>query len=367
MRSMAIDRRTILKMGLKAGAAGAFTLLVPIVGARADMRPAYVATRREADGSFAAIVIDETGEVLFRESLDGRGHDIALSPDRSLAVFFARRPGYFALVVDLDGRQRKLAFTPPPGKHFYGHGFFAPDGRLLYVTESGGEDETGLIGVYDVAAGFVRIGGYPTHGLDPHEALLLPDGKTMVVANGGMQTHPDDERLVINLATMEPSLAYIDIATGDLVEQVSLGAELHQVSLRHMGIDRQGAVWIGGQYQGPPTDEVPLVVRHRLGRALKPIPAPAKVYASLRQYVGSVSANADGSLIATTSPRGGTVIEWNAETGAVVSQRALADVCGVAPEGDGFLVSDGMGQLTEEEGLLRAYPRTAWDNHLRKV
>jgi hypothetical protein len=108
-------------------------------------------------------------------------------------------------------------------------------------------------------------------------------------------------------------------------------------------------------------------VRHRLGRALKPIPAPAKVYASLRQYVGSVSANADGSLIATTSPRGGTVIEWNAETGAVVSQRVLADVCGVAPEGEGFLVSDGMGQLTEEEGLLRAYPRTAWDNHLRKV
>jgi hypothetical protein len=362
MRSMAIDRRTILK----AGAAGAFSLLVPIVG-RADMRPAYVATRREVDGSFAAIVLDETGEVLFLEALDGRGHDIALSPDRSLAVFFARRPGYFALVIDLEGRQRKLAFTPPPGKHFYGHGFFSPDGRLLYATESGGEDETGMIGVYDVAAGFIRIGGYPTHGLDPHEALLLPGGKTMVVANGGMQTHPDDERLVLNLATMEPSLAYIDIATGDLVEQVSLGEELHQVSLRHMGIDGSGAVWIGGQYQGPPTDEVPLVVRHRLGEMLKPISAPAKVYASLRQYVGSVSANKDGSLIATTSPRGGTVIEWNAETGAVVSQRVLADVCGVAPEGVGFLVSDGLGQLTEETGLLRAYPQTAWDNHLRKV
>ncbi len=362
MRSMAIDRRTLLK----AGAAGAFSLFIPIVG-RADMCPAYVATRREADGSFAAIVIDDAGEVLFQEALDGRGHDIALSPDRSLAVFFARRPGYFALVVDLEGRQRKLAFTPPPGKHFFGHGFFSPDGRLLYATESGGEDETGLIGIYDVAAGFIRIGAHATRGLDPHEALLLPGGRTVVVANGGMQTHPDDERLVLNLATMEPSLSYIDLATGDLVAQVSLAADLHQVSLRHMGIDMSGAVWIGGQYQGPPTDEVPLVVRHRLGQDLMPISAPAKVYASLRQYVGSVSANADGSLIATTSPRGGVVIEWNAQTGAVVSERTLTDVCGVAPEGDGFLVSDGQGQLTEEDGLLRTYPQTAWDNHLRKV
>jgi hypothetical protein len=326
-----------------------------------------VAARREADGSFAAVVLDEAGELLFSESLDGRGHDIALSPDRRLAVYFARRPGRFALVVDLDKRARRLAFAPPPGHHFHGHGFFSPDGRLLYASENGADEENGTLGIYDVEAGFIRVGDYSTGGIGPHEALLLPDGRTVVIANGGMLTHPDDERLVLNLATMEPSLAYIDLATGDVVDRVSLAADLHQVSLRHMGIDGEGEVWIGGQYQGPPTDKVPLVVRHKRGRDPVPIAASPEVYASLRQYVGSVSPNGDGSLIATTSPRGGVVIEWDARTGNVVSQRTLADVCGVAPEGSGFLVSDGFGQLYEEDGLLRSYPSTAWDNHLRRV
>jgi hypothetical protein len=362
MRSTAIDRRSFLK----AGAAGAFSLFVPISG-RADARPAYVAARRESDGSFAAVVIDEAGELLFKESLDGRGHDIALSPDRRLAVFFARRPGRFALVVDLERRARRLAFTPPPGHHFYGHGFFSPDGKLLFATENGAADETGALGIYDVAAGFVRVGAWSTHGIGPHEALLLPDKRTVVIANGGMQTDLNDERLVLNLATMEPSLAYVDLVTGELVDRVALGPDLHQVSLRHMGIDAEGAVWIGGQYQGPPTDEVPLVARHKRGGELVALSAPPKVYGSLRQYVGSVSANADGSLIATTSPRGGVVIEWDAKSGNVVSERKLDDVCGVAPEGSGFLVSDGLGGLYEEEGLLTSYPQTAWDNHLRRV
>jgi uncharacterized protein len=363
MRWMETDRRALLK----AGAAGAFSLLVPVAG-RAGTRPAYVAARREPDGSFGAVVLDEAGEVLFREALDGRGHDIALSPDRRLVVYFPRRPGRFALVVDLDSRARRLAFTPPPGRHFYGHGFFSADGRLLYATESGPGDE-GALGIYDVAAGFVRVGAFPTGGIGPHESLILPDGRTVVVANGGMLTHPDDERLVLNLATMAPSLAYIDLATGDIVERVRLAADLHQVSLRHMGIDGAGAVWIGGQYQGPPTDQVPLVVRHVRGREPAPISAPPSLYSSLRQYVGSVSPNADGSLIATTSPRGGVVIEWETKTGNVVSTRTLVDVCGVAPEatGQGFLVSDGLGRLHDEAGLLRDHPETAWDNHLRRV
>jgi uncharacterized protein len=363
MHSMAIDRRSVLR----AGAAAAFSILVPVSG-RADLRPAYVAARREADGSYAAIVLDEAGDVLFREALDGRGHDIALSPERRLAVYFARRPGRFALVVDLEKRVRKLAFTPPPGRHFYGHGFFSADGGLLYATENGPDDK-GTLGIYDVAAGFVRVDAYSTGGIGPHEALILSDRRTVVVANGGMVTHPDNERLVLNLATMEPSLAYIDLASGDVIDRVGLAADLHQVSLRHMGIDGSGAVWVGGQYQGPPTDHVPLLVRHVRGREPATIDASPSVYGALRQYVGSVSPNLDGSLIATTSPRGGVVVEWDAATGNVVSNRKLADVCGVAPGefGSGFMVSDGLGQLHDEAGLVGDYPETAWDNHLRKV
>ena len=110
MRSTAIDRRNLLK----AGAAGAFALFVPIAG-RAGERPAYVAARREADGSFAAVAIDEAGEVLFKESLDGRGHDIALSPDRKLACT-TRCCTKSRLIPPFPGTSRKnvlvISFAP---------------------------------------------------------------------------------------------------------------------------------------------------------------------------------------------------------------------------------------------------------------
>ena len=36
------------------------------------------------------------------------------------------------------------------GRHFFGHGVFSPDGKLLYATENDFEAARGVIGVYDV-------------------------------------------------------------------------------------------------------------------------------------------------------------------------------------------------------------------------
>lgn len=49
---------------------------------------------------------------------------------------------------------------------------------------------------------------------------------------------------------MAPSITYIDIATGDRLEQVSLKPELHQLSIRHMAEDARGRIWFGGQFEG---------------------------------------------------------------------------------------------------------------------
>ena len=42
--------------------------------------------------------------------------------------------------------------------------------------------------------------------------LLMPDGETFVVANGGIETHPDYGRAELNLETMDPSVAFVDRA-----------------------------------------------------------------------------------------------------------------------------------------------------------
>jgi hypothetical protein len=38
---------------------------------------------------------------------------------------------------------------------------------------------------------YKQIGEFEAHGMEPHDIALLSDGRTMVIANGGIRTHPD--------------------------------------------------------------------------------------------------------------------------------------------------------------------------------
>lgn len=358
---MAIDRRDFLT------AIAAFGVMPIATLARADGAPAFVAARMDGPANFSVAVLDHAGTVLFSEALDGRAHDIAIAPDRRTVVVFARRPGFFALVIDLAGRKRVATFAPPAGRHFYGHGFFSADGRLLYATENDYEAERGVLGLYDVAAGYARIGEIDTHGIGPHEALLMRDGRTIAIGNGGVATHPDFDRVKLNVPTMEPSLVYLDAATGDLIEKVALPAALHQLSIRHMAESAGGTIWFGGQYEGGERDAVDLVGTHTLGGDPRLVGAPPSAYAGMRQYVGAVAVNGAGTRVAATSPVGGQVMIFDAKTRDLFDQRAIADVCGIAPDGGDFFVSDGRGRLWQGGNLISQTPDVAWDNHVRRI
>lgn len=358
---MATDRRNFLKSLAALGALPFATL------ARADQPPAFVAARMVGADAFSVAVLDHAGTVLFSEELDARAHDIAISPGRRTAVVFARRPGWFALAIDLGGRRRIASFAPPAGRHFYGHGLFSADGRLLFATENDWEGERGVLGVYDVAAGYRRIGEFDSGGIDPHEAMLLSDGRTIVVGNGGIVTNPDFDRIKLNLATMEPSLAYVDALTGDLLERVVLPPSLHQLSIRHMAEAGDGSIWFGGQYEGAATDAVDLVGRHRRGEAASLVAAPRAAYGGMRQYVGAMAVSGDGARIAATSPVGGQVMVFDATSRNLLETRDVADVCGIAGDGRDFLSSDGRGRLWRGETMLSEDPAIAWDNHVRRI
>jgi hypothetical protein len=358
---MATDRRRFLKALAALGALPFATL------ARADGAPAFVAARMDGGEAFSLAVLDHAGDVLFTERLDARAHDIAISPDRSTAVVFARRPGRFALVVDLAGRRKVTTFAPPADRHFYGHGLFSADGRLLYATENDWDGERGVLGIYDVAAGYVRIGEFDTHGIDPHEAFLMSDGRTIAIANGGIATHPDFDRVKLNLATMEPSLVRLDAGTGRLLDRHTLPQSLHQLSIRHMAEAAGGDIWFGGQYEGPATDAVDLVGRYRAGAEPELIALPSSAYSGMRQYVGSMAVSRDGARIAATSPVGGRMLVFDAGSRNLIATRDVADVCGVAGDGGDFFASDGQGRLWRGDTLLSQDPGVAWDNHLRRI
>ena len=329
----------------------------------------FGAACQKADGSFGCAIFSERGEILSMIDLPDRGHDVTFDRTSRRAVAFARRPRTFAVVFDPQSGTTLQTITSTQGRHFFGHGFFSPDGKLLYATENEIETAAGLIGVYDATANFRRVGEFATHGMDPHEALLMPDGETIVVANGGIETYPDYGRQKLNIATMEPSLVFIDRRSGNLIEKHVLNQDLHQLSIRHLAIDAGNRVWFGCQYEGNPSDLPPLAGFAKPGDAMSLVSLAPEKLASLSNYVGSVATNADGSLVALASPKGNTILTLDAKTGEPAATYTLADGCGLAPMPNGILATSGRGDVIALPGGTDRQPseKVLWDNHILAI
>ena len=301
--------------------------------------------------------------------LPERGHDIALRPGTGDWVAFARRPGRFGVAVPGD-KSEPTWFSARSDRHFFGHGAFSADGRLLYTTEFDYRNAQGMIGVRDATGSYKQIGEFPAHGMEPHDVAMLADGRTMVIANGGIRTHPDYGADELNLPTMQPSLLYVDVTTGDLFEEHKLGSGLHQLSIRHLALAAGDSVVFGCQYRGPEDEHPPLVGFHRRGEEPVLAAAPVATQSTLKNYVGSVTADAGGGIVAASAPKGGLITYWDASSKRFLGTSELTDGCGVAPTRHkaSFLVTSGQGWLVEADilDLPDAERRSSpyeWDNH----
>ncbi len=367
----AINRRSFL-MGLLAS--GCVTGAMRASAADETQEELFHLTARRTGKSYEAVVLDAQGRDHYVVPLKARGHGFAFHPQHRQAVAFARQPGYFAVHFDIDGKREPRVFTMPEGRHFFGHGVFADQGRLIITTENDFDGERSVMGIYD-AATLERKGEWDTKGIGAHEVIAMPCGKILCVANGGILTHPDFGRAKLNLESMAPSLVYIAIASGEVVEQVALPPDMHQLSIRHMTVDAYGAVWFGCQYEGAALDDLPLVGRHRRGHPIEMFGATQEIRRGFKQYVGSVTADSSGTLIATSSPVGGCVVFWDAATGDYRGTLPLNDVCGIGrtKKDAEFLVSTGSGGTLSHVSpqnrnvpvvSLRSAPQKNFDNHI---
>ncbi|ATG46262.1 twin-arginine translocation pathway signal [Celeribacter ethanolicus] len=353
------SRRTFLKAALAA-------TVVPRLSWADAGSPAYLGAAKDASGDYALYGLDAQAQILFRAPLPARGHAAAAHPLKPEAVAFARRPGTFAVVVNCATGRITHRLDAPEGRHFMGHGLFVQNGDLLLTPENHYAEKRGILGIWDRRKNYARVGEVPTHGIGPHDVKQLSDG-TLVVANGGIFTHPDigEGRQKLNIDVMEPSLVYLspDYA---LVEKHVLAPGLHQNSIRHLSLAPDEQVAFAMQWEGDESETVPLLGLHRRGEAVVLAEADLGEQYAMKGYAGSVSHSGDGTEVAISSPRGGRIHRFDAGgnfLGAVVR----GDVCGLAPMGDGYLGSDGFGALLamkEEMRPLNAVPGLAWDNHL---
>jgi uncharacterized protein len=353
-----VERRSFVKMAGAAwvaalGPRGAFAFeRTDAVFASAFMAP---------DGRYGVATLTEAGEIVDRTLLPARAHGMAFSPASRRAVAFARRPGTYAMILASDRAAEPIVITAAEGRHFFGHGCFSADGRLLYATENDFSANRGMIGVYDGTEGFARVGEFPTYGIGPHDMTLTADGRMLAIANGGIETHPDFGRTKLNLDHMEPSLALVDTATGALIEKHALPPELSLLSTRHVDIGADGRIWFACQYEGARTDLPPLVGHFAKGEGLTFVHLPERITVALANYVGAIAVNRREGLVGLTSPKGNVAVTLDARTGAVVKEERVADAAGVAAAAHGFAVSS-------YDGLFKGRrSAVAWDQHIVRL
>ena len=365
---MAIDRRSFL-IGL--GSAVGATLAT--AGHAADA-PLYVTSVRGDDGAYGVAAFTADGTVRFRTRLPGRGHDAVRRPGTNEVIVFARRPGDWAAVVDLaTGRVRKVILAPH-GRHFYGHGAFVADGRIMHATENDMTTGQGVIGLYDAADDYRRTGELPSFGIGPHELAPRDRAGEIVIANGGIRTHPDSGREILNPDAMDPGLAVLDPRTGDCMLKADLGGDYRGLSIRHLAVASDGTTYFGCQFHGDPFDMPPLVGAMTPDGKTRFLDMPDEALASLDNYVGSVALDRSGDILAVTSPHGGMALFWDRASERYLGRRPMPDVCGLAAaaEPEAFILTSGnagMGVTQVPFESLERFgspdlSRWVWDNHV---
>jgi hypothetical protein len=329
--------------------------------------PAFLSAAAKTDGGFVLCGISADLKIRFELPLPARGHAAAAHPIRPEAVAFARRPGTFAVVIDCITGEQTATLTCPEGRHFYGHGAFSANGALLFTTENDYEAGQGRIGVWDSRNGYKRIDEFASGGIGPHDIKRLPNTHTLVVANGGIDTHPESGRTKLNIPTMKANLSYIE--HDKIVETASLPSEIHKNSIRHLSVKQDGEVAFGMQWQGDGPVSA-LVGTHSRGAEISLMKATPDQVRQMNGYIGSIAYSTDGKAIAVTSPRGGMLQIYDAKSQNISNDAAIPDVCGVIIMGDRFIVSSGNGDIAKfglKPEAVVSRPDLSWDNHLVSV
>ncbi|TRX76323.1 DUF1513 domain-containing protein [Pseudomonas mangiferae] len=348
------------------------TLARRLLGPLARRAPVQrvLSARDDADGGHYAVGYRLDGSLAFSTRVAQRCHDIVEHPAQPVALFVARRPGTQSYLIDLRDGRLLQTLDSPPARHFYGHGVFHRDGEWLYLTENDLSDPgRGVLGVYRFdGERLARHAELSTHGLGPHELAWMPDGETLVVANGGIRTEAES-RVEMNLDAMEPSLVLMR-RDGTLISRETLPQAMN--SIRHLAIAADGTLVACQQYMGDAADVADLLAIKRPGQAFQPFPVAEPQRAGMAQYTASVAIHDGLRLVALTAPRGNRFFVWDLDSGALRLDAPMPDCAGVGAVEHGFVVTSGQGRCrfydcraTPIAGQPLALPAGLWDNHLR--
>ena len=328
----------------------------------------FVSAYTNSQGRHFVARFNHQAKVLAQVELPLRGHDMAVSHTESGRVLvFSRRPGNYIFDVDLSRGHLNQVIKASAGRHFFGHGVFSPDGLRLFTTENDYDTQTGKVVVRD-AQSLQVINEFDSGGIGPHQLAWLNNGQTLVVANGGIATHPDTPRKKLNLTTMAPNLTYLDSVSGTILQQFS--PPHHQLSIRHLAVNQDNKVVIGMQFQGELSDINPLVFTQQGSGPITACTSSVDVWQKMNQYTASVSIDLAANIAAVSCPRGGFVSFWDLNQDRLIDEFSIRDCAGICVTKNGFVLSNGKGAIQQvapfSSSALSHFEASGhkWDNHM---
>lgn len=345
--------------------AGAAAVFVPTSVLAASTAARLLSPVSRAGNHFAA-ALDAAEPQL--TPLPMRGHGLLVDPRRSNeALVIARRPGTHAIKLDLNTGEALRQWQAEEDRHFFGHACYSADGRTLFLTENDIDAGQGLVTVRD-ADDFRVLAEYRTHGIGPHELLLMPDGVSLAVANGGIRTLPETGRVKLNRGRIESSLAYLDSRDGRLLGCYPLPTT--QASLRHLAVTPEGRLAAALQFEGDRSQPgTPLMVFHHGETALRFADAPQEAWDRMKHYAASVAWDPASKRFALSCPLGGVIACWgaNGEYAGLIDVPKASGIAFNADEGFASNESGEVYRLDLSAMHARLHAKLAgmqWDNHL---
>lgn len=272
------------------------------------------------------------------------GHGVAIDPtDPGRAVMFEKRgPG--ACELDLRARAVVRPIESPAGREFYGHGAFAPDGALLYATETVVDDYHRGVTVVRDGRTLEELGEFPTYGAAPHDCVLRDGGRTLVFTNGGSQ-EPGGSA---------PCVTYVDAASEKLIEKVELDEPTFNAG--HLALSARGDLaLVSAMRDYMPRESLGAASLRTVGGELRTLREPG---ATTRRMIGetlSVAIHEGTARFGATNPMGNLVTFWAMADGRLLGELALSNPRGIALTLDGGQFVLSYGRSTR---LVRVDPAT---------
>lgn len=248
-------------------------------------------------------------EVRYESDIKFLGHGFAPNPARPHLAVISEKHGRGC--VEWDIRQRKVTreLKTSDDREFYGHGAFTPDGKTLFLAESVVRDGSyaGVITIRDGDSYEIK-GEFPSHGTAPHDTVLVDDGRTLVITNGGGPLGTDDL----------PCITWVDISSRELKRKLQVPSP--RLNAGHIAITAKGELALvsaprEGMDKNAP-DFCGNISFYAPGGELRTASDP--INARMKSETLSVAIHEPTMVVGATNPAGDLVTFWDFKTGKLV-------------------------------------------------